>query len=425
MACSIPSIPNLSEGNLLNCINQVANMALTSNDLKNPTYEMLSTICNAFACSLLNISLEQITQLPLHVLETIAHPELSIEEAVGPLMCIKTLEYLFPLTGINDFSMNDLRTPTSKKRTKKLLCALVNFYQFYTSNEKVKEEVLAKVELLSKGIKENTDKRRILMEKIAQLKYERTEKQKAVQEMNLSALKAKQEDVAEAMEGRNCQVEKQSYYVEELQNFITVEKSSKLIKQAQLSLQDRIARGKALMQKENAISALGDFTPSVLKTVQGTRDYSRRYTISCNKYEELTDTSMELDNKMKELSKQIELKTQRIDGTMSSIQRAASKIDHKAEQEREIASKLKQTKMQYERERESIQKELDEVNSKLKAFTEMGLLQEENHKKNMKALNKRFRSLAETATQYKSNVNSQCRVISEKLQNVRECQRHH
>lgn len=30
-------------------------------------------------------------KVPLHVLETIAYPELNIEEAVGPLMCVKML----------------------------------------------------------------------------------------------------------------------------------------------------------------------------------------------------------------------------------------------------------------------------------------------------------------------------------------------
>jgi len=410
----IPSIPNLPDETILHSISNVTNLTLTPNDLKNPTPDMLNTIFNGFACNILNVSVEQITQVPLHVLETIAYPELNIEEAVGPLMCGKMLEFLFDLCGISDFSATDLEKP-AKKRTKKLFCALTNFYQYYVQNEQVKEDVLNKVESLLKGIEVYSERKRDLKERIANLKADRMEKQKAVQEMNLSNLRGMQEEVANYKEEKRCEMEKLSEETEELQSLVTVTKSSRLIKQAEESLGERIERGNALMKKVKTYTEFGDITPSALKAVEGIMEDANRLSVASKNYEELTDVSMKLSMEAKTVVSQIELKKRILESKEESLARLDSKQDTKEEAKREHLSNFEQKKAENKNKIAEIETLLTTTRHELKSETEKELMQREEHSRNMKLLNEKFKSLVETANKFQGKVNNNCNTVNERL----------
>lgn len=409
---------NISDDTILYCIETVANMKLSPNDLKNPTSEMVTTIYNSFACNILNVSVEQITQVPLHILETISNPDLITEEAIGPLMCMKALELLFRLCGVGDFCMADLREP-SKKRTRKLLSALTNFYQFYVQNEKDKNDVLSKLEHLSKGIEVYTDKRRMLKERITQLKAERMEKQKAVQEMNLSALRGRQEEVA-AYKEQNIQKNKKIMQeADELQCLVTVTKSSRLIKQAQEILEERISRENALRIKENTFTKFGDIAPSALKTVQNIKEDLNRLSINHKRKEEITDLSMDLKREAKDVAAQIEIKRKLIESKEESLARLDNKLDNKVEEEKENMEKFKQKKLQVQKNIAETQDLLDATRLELKAETEKELLQKETHSKNMKVYDEQFKSIKDKAEKFEKYVDNNCNKLDQKFGQLR------
>jgi len=225
------------------------------------------------------------------------------------------------------------------------------------------------VESLLKGIEVYSERKRDLKERIANLKADRMEKQKAVQEMNLSNLRGMQEEVANYKEEKRCEMEKLSEETEELQSLVTVTKSSRLIKQAEESLGERIERGNALMKKVKTYTEFGDITPSALKAVEGIMEDANRLSVASKNYEELTDVSMKLSMEAKTVVSQIELKKRILGSKEESLARLDSKQDTKEEAKREHLSNFEQKKAENKNKIAEIETLLTTTRHELKSET--------------------------------------------------------
>lgn len=92
MACSqelAAEVPILPEENIIASIKDYINIPFSVSELRNPTPEKLQTIFGAFVCCLLEVSNEQINQIPLPVMESISNPQMHLEEGAGYIQFIK------------------------------------------------------------------------------------------------------------------------------------------------------------------------------------------------------------------------------------------------------------------------------------------------------------------------------------------------
>ena len=305
MSCSgIPEIdvPILTEENIILSIKDYINVPFSTAELRQPTPEKLHTIFGAFVCCMLQISNEQITQLPLHVMETITNQDLHIEEGAGHILFIKAVAYFMEKSGIPDFNLSNILHPT-KKRTRKLLSAIVNYAQFAASySYPPKAEILAKLDVIKKEQEQYIRKKEDLPAKIANLKSRRLERQRSVQELNLSAMKAHLEELEASNKEKMVNNARSEAEVEELKNLLTVARSSRLIHEGREAVEIRKSRTNVMLVKETLVTQIEEVTPSALRLVQDIEQEALKYDLLTNDLEKVKDNSLEMSKAFKTIS---------------------------------------------------------------------------------------------------------------------------
>lgn len=413
-------VPILDEELILSVIKDITNEQFTANDLKTPTYNKLYPVYSGFICHLLNVSNEQISQVPLHVMETVAHPELCIEEATGHLLFIKALEYLFNACCINNFSMSDLIAPT-KKRTRRLLSAIVNFAQFHLQYESVKTEVSNKLETLIKDQEVYAKRRDHLKEKIALLKAQKIEKQKAVQEMNLSALKAKQQEtdtLKEQTQRSNLAVKSE---VEELQNVLTVAKASKLIRQGKEAVEEHLNRGHTLAVKEKIYNGFGEVAPSTLKLITNINEDTNACMVATSEVEKIRDRTVEQSIKLKNLSADKQNLQRLIQSHTEKRDRFASKYNKKMVICNETQKELNEKEAKVLSDVKEKNEKLNQIRMEMKNLTEQELLEQKDHKNIMKMMKDKQITLQKKIAVYHDSITTECGEVSYKMDQLTVC----
>lgn len=196
---------------------------------------------------------------------------------------------------------------------------------------------------------------------------------------------------------------------------MTVTRSSRLIKQAQESLEERKERGNALMKKVKTYTEFGDITPSALTAVEGIMEDTKRLSSASKKYEELTDVSMKLSMEAKSVASQIELKRRILESKEESLSRLDSKQGIKEEKERENITLFEQKKTEYTKKIAETDELLTSTKQEMKCETEKELMQKEDHSRKMKLLNQKFESVIVTANKFQGTIDNNCNALSKHL----------
>ena len=390
----------LPEESIVACVKDFTGIPFSANDLKNPKYEKLYPVYSAFICNILEVSNEQIMQAPIHVMETITHPELNVAEGVGKLMFIKVLEHFFQVAcKIQDFSMNDLMSPT-RKRTRRLLSAIVNYAQFVISNSTVRTNILEKIDSLNKNQESLKTKRDSLKATLHTLKMEKIRKQKAVQEMNLDELRAQNHDIVAERQIKEADDANVSAQVEELNNILTITHAAKLKKQANEVVKDHMSRGRDLAVKEKFLTEFSEDTPAALKLIQSVEaDLNQRRKVG-NEMEYLRDQSQEQSVCLKNLTADIQNTLRQLKSRQDKLQRLVSQYDHKMGLVEEADSAMESEQAVFFAEFQLQSKELTNMESELKALAEFRVVKSDEHKAKMELMQSKCDSACSMLKQY-------------------------
>jgi len=261
-------VKDFTDEKIVQSVKEIIDIPFSIQELRAPTKEKLHSIFCALVCTLLNLSNEQVNQIPLHVMESISSPEMLLEDGAGHIQFIKVLSYFFAQVGIHDFTLDDLLHP-KKKRTRKLLIAMVNYAQFCAQiTDPAKEEAIWKMEVIRKDQENIRKKQKELPEKIALLKARRLERQKAVQELNLNVMKAEIEKLELVHREKVYQNSRTRAEVEELKNSLTVGRSTQLIHEGNTSVEIGKARTDTLIIKEKLVRKFEEVIPAALQLVK-------------------------------------------------------------------------------------------------------------------------------------------------------------
>jgi len=399
MACAVPDeridieVPILEEENIIDSIKAYINIPFSVSELRNPTPEKLQTMYGAFVCCLLEVSNEQITQIPLHVMESISNQQMHLEEGAGYIQFIKILGYFFDLIGINDFTLNDIIKP-KKKRTRRLLSAMVNYAQFAQSYSNApKLEITKKMEAMRKEQEVFVKKRKDLLEKIGNLKTRRLERQRAVQELNLNEMKANLEQLELLKKEKLANNSRVQAEVDELKNSLTIGRSSRLIKEGEEAVEICKTRTHALIVKEELVNKFEEVIPSALQWVKDVE-------VEAVALAKLRNQLEEADDRLLELSKADKTTVARIQNMESLIKGKQEKKELLIAKSIEMDKLLKDTELRLMNKKIAVQEDMKKRQEEIRTNREdieqtekLMCLYKEEHEETMKTLEAKRKSL--------------------------------
>ena len=411
MAVGEIDLPILTEESIISGVQEFAKVQFTSNELKNPTYEKMNSVYMGFLCSLVNVSSDKVTQIPLHVLQTMTQPQPYFEDAAAKLLFVKSLEYLFNSCFVKDFTMNDLTSP-SRKRTRKLLSQLVNFSQYALAQENEKREMLVKLETVGKDREKFTIKREKVIERISQLKKKRLEDHHKIQEMNLNALKVREENLRGHVEQRDQIIFLKSHNIEEIQNVLTVKRASKLLKQAKEAVEERKARGNDLAVKEDMINVISEFAPIALKLEEGISEDLQKYEEVMKRNEKLQDLSVEKNMQLKEVLAEIQNLTRQINRHVEKKQQVTALYQKKMETCKEQKVKFQEREILIRQDIKVKEEILYATRAEIKKVLEQSFLEKQEHQRIMQVLKDTFTSVIQKLGDYEKDFMENCKEIT-------------
>ncbi|XP_065677096.1 kinetochore protein Nuf2 isoform X1 [Hydra vulgaris] len=397
--------PLFPEQELVDWIRQFTNLSsseLTLNDIQKPTYEKMYVVYSCLLCKLLKSSHEQNTQLPLSVLETITLQDCCIDSAAGNLLLMKMLKYALHICAVDDFSENDLLSP-SRKRTRKHLSAICNFLHYY-DNLSILNSITDQVKNHSVKVTSLQNEKAVLKQRISVLKGKKKEDHIAIQEINLAALKAKHQEVASVKVDYAGSVEEKKREVEEIQNFLILAKASKSISQAKAALEERVLRKKNLSVKEKMMENLIENVPSFLTMIQEVQTDMAQCKSILSAIEEMKEKSDRINYKIQEINADMESCKRLISLNQESNMRAEARkmklqedfMNRKAIQEKKlenIVSKMEKKQAQINIVKADVQNEIDKE-----------IVEETDHQNIIKQLKAKKESLELMWDQYLNKV---------------------
>jgi len=416
-ASNPPKILILKEDIIISGVKEITNINFTITDIKKPTPEKLQMVYTGFATSILDVSDAQMSQMPLHLLETASSQELCNEEATAVLLFTRSLGYIFTAALVNDFSISDILSPTPK-RTRYLLSALVNFSQFLISHEEDRINGLAKVESFMKANQSFLVKRERLTERINVLKQRKIENKEKIQQMNLNALRIKQQTLASHLEKRRAEERKEDDDREELHNIKIITKSTILLQQGKDTVEERRMLAHNLEVKANMLMAISDFGPSALKLVEKTADDVLIYETGCKAHEEIRDTSTETNMKLKDCLAQIQNIKRAMNSLTEKKQRRTTKYNQKMEIHKQIEGKFEKDQVDMLVKIEHNHNMVNKYNKELKQISELNLLEKKQHKQNMDAMKSAYNKLQTNLSVYNDGITTHCQQVTFDLQKL-------
>lgn len=402
-------VPVLGEENIIICIKDYINVPLTVNELRKPTQEKLQTILGSIVCKMLQVSNEQMTQIPLHFMETMSHQDLQIEEGAGVILFVKAISYFLEKCGIRDFSLTDIVHPT-KKRTRKILSAVVNFIQYIGAyRDPVTSEIISKIEIRHKKEEEYKQRREELQSRIAHLKKERSEKQRAVNELNIQALEDYSEELEKVKKEKVESTSRTEAEVEELRNLLLITHAKRLNQEAQSEVDCLKKRTNAMIVKENSIVTFSEeVTPSALKLIHAINDEAIKVQVHLNELGKLEDTSIEVSQDFKNILAEMQNLQSAIAGKQERKAHTVDMCNKLKKYVYELEQALSDKQDKVEKKLKSISEENSKINNEISEIEQLIYLQTDEHNLIMNKLNDGFVSLKAKLVEYNNFVIKGC-----------------
>ncbi|KAK3733645.1 hypothetical protein QZH41_013328, partial [Actinostola sp. cb2023] len=203
-------IPSMSVEEAVGLISTFGNkMALTEEDIKRPQYlNLRKWYLNSILVDQLGIAQERLLQPHFSSMTALEHPELH-EESCSLLLFTLTLQRFMYACGVEDFTINDLISPSTYSKLSEYCIAVLNFVKFKNFQQEPYDKILEELDSLGERRHQALEQNAALRQRIDKLRVQRAEEE-AQAEQIIPAVETLEDTIRElnreqAAEGKKYQ----------------------------------------------------------------------------------------------------------------------------------------------------------------------------------------------------------------------------